>query len=134
MQLGYPRISGDSHLEVDWKYWLGRVPEQHRALFDGRPCPLSLGRWKETDKVTGPGYEENSGTGPPSQRVEEQDLDGLAAEVLFPAVHGPRTWRSLTDDDEAYLAIVRAYNSWLAEDYCSTAPTRLIGLGVIPWT
>jgi predicted TIM-barrel fold metal-dependent hydrolase len=134
-QLGYPRVSGDSHLEVDWKYWNERVPKQFRAVFDTRPCPLSLGRWKEADKVTGPGYLEASGTGPPQQRVEEQDQDGLAAEVMFPAVHGPRTWRAMTeDDDEAYLSIVRAYNTWLAEDYCSVARNRLIGIGVLPWT
>ena len=134
MELSYPRVSGDSHLEVDWKYWIHRVPEPYQSILAGRPCPLSLGRWKETDKVTGPGYEERSGTGPPGQRVEEQEVDRLEAEVLFPAVHGPRTWRALTDDDDAYRAIVRAYNSWLAEEYCSVAPTRLIGIGVLPWT
>jgi len=31
-------------------------------------------------------------------------------------------------------AAVRAYNDWLAEEYCPVAPDRLIGLGVIPWT
>src|SRR5207302_763998 len=36
-------------------------------------------------------------------------------------------------DDDAYVAVVRAWNDWLAEDYCSVDPDRLIGLGVIPW-
>ena len=29
---------------------------------------------------------------------------------------------------------IRAYNDWLAEEYCAVAPDRLIGLGVMPWT
>ena len=40
----------------------------------------------------------------------------------------------MTDDDEAYVSIVQAYNSWLAEDYCSVATQRLIAIGVLPWT
>ena len=35
---------------------------------------------------------------------------------------------------DAYKAAIRAYNDWLAEEYCPVAPDRLIGLGVIPWT
>ena len=30
--------------------------------------------------------------------------------------------------------MVRAYNDWLAEEYCAHAPDRLIGIGVIPIT
>ena len=37
-------------------------------------------------------------------------------------------------DKDAYLAMVRAYNTFLAEDYCSVAPDRLIGNAVIPIT
>jgi predicted TIM-barrel fold metal-dependent hydrolase len=66
--------------------------------------------------------------------VAEQDADGLAAEVLFPnMVVGPALWRNMQDDG-AYRAAVRAYNDWLAEEYCPVAPDRLIGMAVIPWT
>ena len=34
--------------------------------------------------------------------------------------------------DELYVSMVRAYNTWLAQDYCSVAPDRLIGLSNIP--
>jgi predicted TIM-barrel fold metal-dependent hydrolase len=78
--------------------------------------------------------ENTPGIGPPEQRVAEQDEDGLSAEVLFPnMVVGPRLWRNMQDDD-AYKAVIRAYNEWLAEEYCPVAPDRLIGMGVIPWT
>src|SRR5581483_7072951 len=73
------------------------------------------------------------GTGSPEQRLREQDADGIDAEALFPGFAGPGLWRSIRDDD-AYLAVVTAYNDFLAEDYCAVAPDRLLGLGVIPWT
>ena len=77
---------------------------------------------------------EYAGIGPPEQRVEEQDVDGLLAEVLFPNMAaGPGLWRNM-QDDAAYKAAVRAYNDWLAEEYCPVAPDRLIGMAVIPWT
>src|SRR5581483_9251343 len=63
----------------------------------------------------------------------EQDRDGIDAEVMFPGVSGPGLWSAIADR-QAYLAVVRAYNDFLAEEYCAVAPDRLIGLGVIPWT
>ncbi len=53
--------------------------------------------------------------------------------MLFPGNVGPGFWRGIRNDD-AYKAVVRAYNDWLAEEYCSHAPERLIGIGVIPIT
>ena len=62
------------------------------------------------------------------------ETDGLDAEVLYPAqASGPNFWRNIKDD-RPYLAVVRAYNDWLAEEYCAVAPDRLIGLGIIPMT
>ncbi len=51
--------------------------------------------------------------------------------MLFTGVGGPPRWLGIRNDD-AYGAVVRAYNDWLAEDYCSVAPDRLLGIGVIP--
>jgi predicted TIM-barrel fold metal-dependent hydrolase len=79
-------------------------------------------------------YDDTAGTGPAEQRLQEQDVENIEAEVLFPAqVAGPSSWRRVKDD-EAYLAVVRAYNDWLAGEYCAVDPHRLIGLGVLPWT
>jgi predicted TIM-barrel fold metal-dependent hydrolase len=149
----YRYISGDSHLEIDSKHWLPRVPEKFRdraprlvKLDDGadawvvedeppREVPSDLyggkgrGRWRPF----GQAYETTAGTGPPEQRLREQDQDGIDAEVLFPGASGPRLWRRIKDD-EAYKSVVRAYNDFLAEDYCAVARDRLIGLGVLPWT
>jgi predicted TIM-barrel fold metal-dependent hydrolase len=82
----------------------------------------------------GQSIEGTAGTGAPEQRVQEQDKDGVSAEILFPGQQtGPRLWRSIPDD-EAYKAVVQGYNTWLAEEYCSAAPERLIGVPVMPWT
>jgi len=62
------------------------------------------------------------GTGDAVQRLQEQDADGLDAEVLYPPVFISRFIENISDP-EAYLAMVRAYNTFLAEDYCSLAPT-----------
>lgn len=147
----YQVISGDSHLEIDSARWIGRVPAKHRDrtprvirlpdggdawLVEGQPLkevPTDLygGKPLETYRPFGQNYETTAGTGSPEQRLQEQDIDGIDAEVMFPGVSGPGMWRAVKDDD-AYRAIVRAYNDYLAEEYCAVAPDRLIGLGVIP--
>ena len=58
-------------------------------------------------------------------------MDGVDAEVLFPSLFSTRFLEGITDP-EVYLAMVRACNTFLAQDYCSVAPDRLIGSGVIP--
>ncbi len=149
----YHYISGDSHMEVDTAYWTPRVPEEHRSRapklvhiddetdawsIDGKqvsnanPADLYGGRGREQYLPSGVKYEGTPGTGTPHQRMLEQDIDGVDAEVLFPAqATGPKMWR-LVDDDVAYLSIVRAYNDWLIQDYCAENPERLIGVTIMP--
>ncbi len=150
-----PLVSSDGHLEVVPERWTGRMPAAFRdkaprtiKLPDGgdaflvpgqKPYPvpfldLRAGRTNETWQPFGVTVEDTAGVGPPEQRLREQDMDGLHAEVLFPNMQlGPRLWRTMADDD-AYRAAVRAYNEWLGEEYCAVSRDRLIGLGVIPWT
>ena len=150
-----PLLSSDGHLEVLPERWSGRLSGQHRAkaprtvrlpdggdglqVEDQPPRPVNFidlraGRTNETWQPFGAKVEDTAGVGPPEQRLEEQDIDGLGAEVLFPnMVVGPRLWAAMTDRD-AYRAVFRAYNDWLAEEYCAVSRDRLIGLGVIPWT
>jgi predicted TIM-barrel fold metal-dependent hydrolase len=75
-------------------------------------------------------YEDMAGAGPAEQRVQEQDQDGIDAEVLFTG-NGINLANNIVDDD-AYHAVVRGYNDFLAKQYCAVDPDRLIGLGVIP--
>jgi predicted TIM-barrel fold metal-dependent hydrolase len=149
----YRYISADSHLEIDSKHWLERVPTKYRDLAPRLVRqPDGSDAWTIGDKIVRPAaaadlyggkgrdqyvpfdgrYEGTPGTGSAEQRVREQDRDGIDAEVLFPSQQGgPKFWRRVEDDD-AYKAIVRAYNSWLAEEYCAVDPARLIGVGILP--
>src|ERR1700745_3815590 len=143
----YRIISGDSHLEIDSGHWISRIDEKYRHQAprlvrqqDGsdawtidskitRPASaadLYGGRGRDEYVPFGGRYEGTPGTGSPEQRVREQDQDGIDAEVLFPSQQGgPKFWRRVQDDG-AYKAIVRAYNGWLAEDYCSIYPDPFV--------
>jgi predicted TIM-barrel fold metal-dependent hydrolase len=73
------------------------------------------------------------GLGDAVQRLHEQDYDGIDAEILFPPFFATNFLRNITED-RVYIAMVQAYNSWLAEGFCSVAPDRLFGLGIVPYT
>ena len=73
------------------------------------------------DEVRAGGWE-------PGPRVEDQDIDGVDAEVLFGAAVGAPL---PSQDPELTRAGYTAYNHWLA-DFCSYAPDRLIGMAYIP--
>ena len=108
-------------------------------VIEGRPLvkpasDLYGGKGRDKWVPFGQNIAGTAGTGAPEQRVQEQEKDGVSAEILFPGQQtGPRLWRSIADDD-AYKAVVQGYNTWLAEEYCSAAPERLIGVPVMPWT
>ncbi len=61
----------------------------------------------------------------PHARIEAQDQDGVAAEVLYPSV-GMEICN--IPDLDLKKACMDAYNLWLAA-YCDPYPDRLIGLG-----
>ena len=150
----YTYISADSHLEgAGLDEWPLRVPKQYQdraprritmpnggygIIVEGRAgittnngLSVFAGKSPEQYRPEEPRHVTDAGSGPPEQRLREQDVDGIDAEVLFTGVGGPPRWLGIKNDD-AYGAVVRAYNDWLAEDYCSAAPDRLLGIGVIP--
>ncbi len=148
----YRYISADSHLEIACDRWTPRVPERFRDraprlihlpdgggdawLIEGRPLyrggvNLCAGKPFEEWNPKGMSYETAAGAGSPEQRLREQDQDGVDAEVLFPGNNGGMLVNTIPEDD-AYLAMVRAYNDFLAQDYCAVAPDRLLGMAVIP--
>ena len=151
----YRTISADSHLEVPADRWVHRVPMEYRDLapkrvqlpgggeaqfLKGEPLRVEIKRnlrdRGEGQRVEGSGgtFKSNDGAGPPEQRLMEQDLDGVDAEVIFVGVGsgGSNFLRSGVKDSQAYAAMIRGHNEWLAEEYCAVAPDRLIGLGLIP--
>lgn len=148
----YKIISADSHLDLRPERWTSRVPKRWR---DRAPRTVILANGNEAiivenrpprspgaTNITGIPYEqhglqkywfEGPGTGSPEQRLWEQDQDGIDAEVLFTHATYPLLWRGISDD-EAYKAMIRAYNEWLAEEYCAYNPNRLIAMGIVPDT
>ena len=114
----YRLISSDGHLEVPPERWAPRVPKKYQdrvprtvrlpdggdgLLIEGMPVQaanfldLRAGRAAGQWQPLGLRVEDAAGTGAPEQRVKEQDLDGLDAEVLFPAMlAGPVVWRSIS--------------------------------------
>jgi predicted TIM-barrel fold metal-dependent hydrolase len=62
----------------------------------------------------------------PVERLKDQDLDGVSAEVLYASLG--IALLSMTDT-ELQQACMRVYNDWLAE-FCSHAPNRLAGIGL----
>jgi predicted TIM-barrel fold metal-dependent hydrolase len=154
----YEVISGDGHVEVSTEAWAKYMPERYRSMLpelvsrESADCwvlgEFEMVNWGNLvcdlpyDEIR-PGiwryrYPDGSprpGTGTAPQRLHEQDLDGLDAEVLYPPVHGPGFLRQIAGKDvDAYLANVQAYNTWLAEEYCAVAPDRLIGNAFVPET
>ncbi|HEY3115445.1 MAG TPA: amidohydrolase family protein [Chloroflexota bacterium] len=153
MRAPYQVISADSHLEISANRWRDRVPEKYRdnapktirlpdgsdawQTEDGRihlvngASTLCAGKPFEEWRQEGAQYDTAAGAGSPEQRLREQDEDGVDAEVFYPSVNGSGVLHGIRNDD-AYHVVLRAYNTWVAEEYCGVAPDRLIGLGVIP--
>lgn len=148
----YKVISGDSHMELAPERWTPRVPAKYRdvapktvkldvggdgiAVGGEAPNPLGVsvtGTKYEEHKLFGVSFEGSAGTGSPEQRLKEQDQDGVDAEILFFSPQMAVLWRNIKDP-AAYRAMFRAWNDFMAEDYCSAAPDRLIGLGLVPDT
>jgi predicted TIM-barrel fold metal-dependent hydrolase len=146
----YKVISADSHLELSPERWTGRVPAKYRDLaprliklphggdgimIEGQPVYVLgaaiTGKPYEEHQLYGINYEGSPGAGSPQDRLKEQDIDGVDAEVMYTSAGNSGFWRGIRDD-QAYCAVVHAYNEFLAEEYCAAAPDRLLAMGVIP--
>ena len=66
-------------------------------------------------------------------RLDEQDEDGVDAEVLFPS-GSPRTigYFAGHEDDAVHEAGIEAYNTWQLEEFAAADPERLIALAMMP--
>ena len=103
-------VSADSHVDEPLDLW-NSLPARLR---DKLPPRRSM-------KGRPPGAMD------PSLRVADMDLDGVAAEILYPSVC---LW-CFGLDQEVQEAIFPIYNDWVAE-YCTVAPRRLIAVPVLP--
>lgn len=112
-------ISADSHVMEDPDFWHSRLPDSLKADVPAFPPRPNTGA-AMNDQRPG-GYD-------PKERVNEMEIDGVAAEVLYPTL-GLRLFS--LESPEAQEECFRLYNDWLME-YCSVSPDRLVGIACIP--
>lgn len=152
--MGYNLISADSHIVESpdlWQKWLPKefMPKAPTLVKDAEggdawqyrpgtpPVPLGLvttypGRTYEQFKWTGAKYDKvNKGAYIGAERVKEQIIDGVDAEVLYPSQRTMRHFM-LDDQPEFHKAGIQAYNNWMAKEYMAADPKRLIGLAQMP--
>ncbi len=78
--------------------------------------------------ATTAGYDQaRPGAWDPVERIKDQEVDGVSAEVLYTSLGMPLF--QITDM-ELQQACFGVYNSWMGE-FCSSNPKRLIGLGLV---
>jgi predicted TIM-barrel fold metal-dependent hydrolase len=106
-------ISSDSHIMEPPDLWESRFPNALKERAPKFP-PRSAAGQKPG------GYD-------PSARLEEMQVDGVTAEVLYPTL-GLRLFAM--EDAEAQEAAFRIANDWLI-DYCRVSPGRLVGIPMI---
>jgi predicted TIM-barrel fold metal-dependent hydrolase len=146
-------ISADSHVNEPGDLWLeridktfrdraprvvdhipGRQPGSYLVLEGIPPIHLTqgLGAGKKPEEL--PKFFQEStykdarrGGWDPAERLNDMDLDGVEAEVIYTTLGFRQFWFK---DAALQQACFRAYNDWLAE-YCACAPRRLFGLAMI---
>ena len=143
-------ISADGHVNEPPDVWVDRVPvalrdrapkvvrfdEGDAWVIEGVRDPINFGMnacaglapaamkgWCRFEEIRRGGYD-------PAARLDEMAADRVDAEVLFPT---PRLSQAIiaNPDAEYHVAMVRAYNDWIAE-FCSYAPERLGGMAIVP--
>ena len=144
-------VSADSHMTEPGNLWVERLDVKYRDSAprvvknekDRGPAYLFVGPQMHPLAVAGlfsagkkgealrehmkHGYEAaRPGGWDPVERLKDQDLDGVAAEVLYSsmgiALFGMK-------EVELQLACIKVYNDWLAE-FCKHDPQRLVGIGL----
>ncbi len=143
-------VSADSHMIEPANLWVERIdhrfkerapravtsPDKPGAFFHAeglRPFSVAAvaatGRdGEEYAKHMGTGYEAVRPSGwDPVERLKDQDIDGVEAEVLYTSLGMPLF--GLKDPD-LQRACFHVYNDWLAE-FCSHNPQRLLGVPLV---
>jgi predicted TIM-barrel fold metal-dependent hydrolase len=149
----YRIVSADAHILEPPGIWDRWLPKKHLDkapklvrdidggdawLFAGadQPDPIGLvatpGMSWDQFRWTGVTYDEaRSGCFDGAERLNDMDIDGVDAEVLFPPQRTIGHFLGDPDDDFV-LAGIDAYNHFLTDEFCAADPTRLIGAAQIP--
>jgi predicted TIM-barrel fold metal-dependent hydrolase len=101
-------VSADSHVDEPLDLW------------DGLPLAL---REQMPKRVAFAKGQRPEGGMDPRARITDMDLDGVAAEILYPTA----ALRLFALPQEVQEAAFRVYNDWVAS-YCRTSPKRLFAV------
>lgn len=118
-------------IERDWK---GR-PGDWLVLPNTAPIPVGrlgiagnrLDDPKTHERIAR-GYEGlNPGVLDPHKRLDEQAVDGVCGEVMYPSLN---MFTFAIPDRDVVAAVFERHNDWVL-DYCSASPERLLGIGCL---
>jgi predicted TIM-barrel fold metal-dependent hydrolase len=147
-------ISVDDHVIEPANLWTSRIPakyheiaphivkdengieiwhyEDKRVAVPGLSATAGLSR--EQYSLSPVGYASmREGAYDAKARIADMDLDGVLASISFPSF--PRFCGQIfseASDPDLALLCVRAYNDWMIDEWCATAPGRLIPMGILP--
>lgn len=146
-------VSVDDHVIEPPQVWQDRVPAKHRDAapkmvtegndefwtYDGKRVPtlgLSAVAGRSTDEFSPEPIrysDMRAGCYDATARLEDMDRAGILASLCFPSFPrfcGQIFWEA-SDKDLAAIC-VRAYNDWMIDEWCGSAPGRYIPLIIIP--
>ncbi len=147
-------ISVDDHVLEPPHLWIERVAARDREraphmevddggldfwVYDGKRFPSSglsavAGKSKEEFSPEPLPYREmRPGCYDPKARIDDMDRAGILASLCFPTL--PRFCGQLfmdASDHEFGFVCLQAYNDWMIEEWCGSAPGRYIPLVLIP--
>ncbi|ABW14069.1 amidohydrolase [Parafrankia soli] len=149
--MDYKVISADNHIIEAPHTFTTYLPKEYRDRaprilrgadggdgwsFDGKPPSKTFG----LNAVAGRPFEDYKASGltvdeilpgnyDGAAHLKDMDADGVDAATIYPMA----SLTSYTLDDRPFaLAILRAYNDWLLDEFCAVNPQRLIGLPLLP--
>jgi len=147
----YKVISADNHIIEAPHTFTTYLPDQYRDRaprilrgedggdgwsFDGKAPKFTFGlnavggRPFDQYKASGLTLEEIlPGNYDGAAHLKDMELDGVDAATIYPM---SSLMSYVLDDRPFALAVMRAYNDWLFEEFCAADPKRLIGLPLIP--
>jgi predicted TIM-barrel fold metal-dependent hydrolase len=147
-------VSVDDHLIEHPRVWTDRLPERYREVapqikevegkqlwhYDGQVYPTVglnavAGKPREDWGLDPVRYEDMiPGCYDPAARVKDMDIDGVQAALCFPSFPGfAGSTFFRASDKELAVACTAAWNDFYLDEWCASAPDRIIPLAIIPF-
>ena len=146
-------ISVDDHVIEPPNVWLDRLPAKYHdraprmakgergavwqyedKLVHTAGLSVAAGKAKEEFNLNPVSFDEmREGAYDPKARLADMDRAGILASINFPSFPrfcGQIFWEA--QDKELAALCVQAYNDWMLDEWCATAPGRFIPLVIIP--